>query len=75
MHEECGKKQNFTGNPQKFHANTLEFSYCNTCKKSYAGISYLPIFMKSEGFPYEKDVVNFPSEEIATRLSGALLLK
>jgi hypothetical protein len=31
--------------------------------------------MESEGLPYEKDVVNFPCEEIAARLSGSLLLK
>jgi hypothetical protein len=29
----------------------------------------------SQAVPSEKDMVNFPGEEIATRLSGSLLLK
>jgi len=60
---------------RNFYVNTLEFSCCNNYEESYAGTGYLRIFVESGGLPYEKDVVNSPCEEIATRLSGSLFLK
>jgi hypothetical protein len=37
--------------------------------------SQFPLRSISQGVLSEKDMVNFPGEEIATRLSGSLLLK
>jgi hypothetical protein len=61
--------------PSDFYVNTSKVSYYNVYKKLYAGKSYSRTFAKSEELLFEKDVVNFPGEEIATRLSGSLLLK
>jgi hypothetical protein len=66
---------NFLTTPQNFHVNTRKVIYCNVYKELYAGKSYSRIFAKSEELLFDKDVVNFPFEEIATRLSGSLLLK
>jgi hypothetical protein len=59
----------------KIYAKLSEVDYCKTYKKFYAGISYSRVLVESEGLLSEKDVVDFPCEEIATRLSGSLLLK
>jgi hypothetical protein len=60
---------------QNFYVNTRKVSYYNIYEKLYAGKNYSRTFAKSEKLLFDKDVVNFPCEEIATRLSGSLLLK
>jgi len=68
-------KANTLPSPRNFYVNTLKVSYCKVYEKLYAEKSYSRTFVKSEELLFEKDVVNFPGEEIATRLSGSLLLK
>jgi hypothetical protein len=61
--------------PEKFCVKLCDVCYCKNYKNFDAGISYSQLFAKREGLPFGKDAVNFPCEEIATRLSGSLLLK